>query len=106
MEDVTIQVGIGVNSGEMLAGNLGSPKKMEYTVIGDNVNVAARLTSIAKPGEILITRRTYDLTKDLVSLKLEERGKISVKGRKFKVDVFNVLGFEKGEKEDAHADHP
>ena len=87
----------------MVAGNLGSPKKMEYTVIGDNVNVAARLTSIAKPEEILITRRTLELTKDRISLNLEERGKISVKGRKFKVDVYNVLGFENSEKEDSDA---
>jgi adenylate cyclase len=94
MEEVTIQVGIGVNSGEMLAGNLGSWKKMEYTVIGDNVNVAARLTSLAKPGEILITRRTYVLTQECIPLRLEKRGKIPVKGRKIKIDVFNVLGLE------------
>lgn len=94
MNDMAIQVGIGVNSGEMLAGNLGSQKKMEYTVIGDNVNVAARLTSIAKPGEILISRRTYVLIKDRMNMRFEKRGKMPVKGRKIKIDVFNVLGFE------------
>ncbi len=92
MGDVDIQVGIGVNSGEMLAGNIGSQKKMEYTVIGDNVNVASRLTSIAKPGEILISRRTYDLIKDSISIKVERRGMVAVKGKKIEIDVFNVLG--------------
>jgi adenylate cyclase len=104
MEDATIQVGIGVNSGEMLAGNLGSQKKMEYTVIGDNVNVAARLTSLAKPDEILITRRTHVLTRDCIPLRLEKRGKMPVKGRKIKIDVFNILGFEQeGIEEDSYA---
>jgi adenylate cyclase len=92
MNDVDIQVGIGVNSGEMLAGNIGSQKKMEYTVIGDNVNVASRLTSMAKPGEILISRQTYALIKDNISLKVEERGMVAVKGKKIKIDVFNIQG--------------
>ena len=92
MDDVDIQVGIGVNSGEILAGNIGSQKKMEYTVIGDNVNVASRLTSMAKPGEILISRRTYDLIKENISVKVERRGMVAVKGKKIKIDVFNVQG--------------
>ena len=97
MSDITVHVGIGVNSGEMLAGNLGSQKKMEYTVIGDNVNVASRLTSIAKPGEILISRRTYVLIKDQIPVRLEKRGKMPVKGRRIKIDVFNVLDLEERE---------
>ncbi|MBN1850114.1 MAG: HAMP domain-containing protein [Deltaproteobacteria bacterium] len=104
MEDASIQVGIGINSGEMLAGNLGSQKKMEYTVIGDNVNVAARLTSVAKPGEILITKRTYNLTHNHISLRTEKRGKMPVKGRKIKIDVFNVLAVEDKIKESLYAD--
>ncbi len=56
-EGVSIEVGIGINSGEMVGGSLGPEKRMEYTVIGDNVNVASRLTSIAKGGEILISKQ-------------------------------------------------
>jgi adenylate cyclase len=93
MEDSTIDVGIGINSGEMVAGNLGSQKKMEYTVIGDNVNVASRLTSIAKAGEILVGSGTHALIKDKSTLKVEERGKMPVKGRKKEVSIFSVVGF-------------
>ena len=92
--DVTIQVGIGINSGEMVAGNLGSPKRMEYTMIGDNVNVASRLTSIAKPGEILISKGTLDLMKTGRKPITEEKGKIPIKGRRMEIEVFGVIGWE------------
>ena len=89
--NVNIQVGMGMNSGEMVTGNLGSRKRMEYTVIGDNVNVASGLTSLARPGEILISRQTYDLIEDKSGLNVEERGKVPVKGRKTEIAIFNVL---------------
>ena len=95
MEDMAFNVGIGINSGEMVAGNLGSAKRVEYTVIGDNVNVSARLTGLAKGTEILISRETYELIKDRDRLKIEERGEVPVKGRKTELSVFSVLGFEK-----------
>jgi adenylate cyclase len=89
---MAIQVGIGINSGVMVAGNLGSEKRMEYTVRGDNVNVASRLTSLAKPGEILISGQTYELIKDKSILNIEKRRKILVKGRKMRIGIFKVLG--------------
>jgi adenylate cyclase len=84
-------VGIGINSGEVVAGNLGSSRRMEYTVIGDHVNVAARLTSLAKGGEILITKRTYDAIGEKAGLNVEERGMAPVKGRKQEITVYCVM---------------
>ncbi|MGD2125782.1 MAG: adenylate/guanylate cyclase domain-containing protein [Desulfobacteraceae bacterium] len=91
LEDVTIGVGVGLNSGEMVAGNLGSERRMEYTVVGDNVNVASRLTALAKAGEILISKRTYDLIRDKSRLKVEERGKAPVRGRRRQITIYRVF---------------
>ncbi len=87
----SISVGVGVNSGDVVAGNLGSKKRMEYTVIGDDVNVASRLTAMARPGEILISKETYDRMENKDGLRVEERGSMEVKGRRTRISVYNVL---------------
>lgn len=56
--DVEVRLGVGVNSGEAIVGNIGSKKRMEYTVIGDVVNIAARLESIARPNQVLVGEAT------------------------------------------------
>lgn len=61
---VTIQLAIGVNTGEAVVGNIGSETRIEYTAIGDTVNVAARLEAIARPQQILITQATKDAAGD------------------------------------------
>lgn len=57
---ITIQLAIGVNTGQAVVGNVGSETRMEYTAIGDTVNVAARLEGIARPGQILVTAATQE----------------------------------------------
>jgi class 3 adenylate cyclase len=71
-------IGMGINTGYLTVGNLGSDIYKDYTVIGNQVNVAARLESLAKPGQILISQRTYSKVKGLVEV--EKVGEISVKG--------------------------
>jgi len=81
-------IGIGINSGFMTVGNIGSDMHMDYTVIGNQVNVASRLESLAKSGQILISQRTYSRVRDLVEV--EEIGKIEVKGIHDPIVTFNV----------------
>ncbi len=82
-------IGIGVNTGYVTVGNIGSDIHRDYTVIGNQVNVAARLESVAKKGEILISQRTYSKVKDLFEIK--EMGEIQVKGIHTPVKTYNVI---------------
>jgi adenylate cyclase len=84
------EVGIGVSLGEVVAGTVGTEDRMEYTVIGDSVNVAARLQDRARPGSILLTRRTYVAVKSLVDAK--SLGALKVKGKEEEVEVYEVRG--------------
>jgi adenylate cyclase len=96
MEDISLEAGVGINSGEMVAGSIGSEEKREYTVIGDSVNVSSRLTSLAKGGQILMSRQTYELIgKNRVMV--EPKGEVPVKGRKKGIGVFCVLGLQEEE---------
>jgi len=84
-----LNIGIGINTGYMTVGNIGSEFHRDYTVIGNQVNVAARLESKAKPGEILITQRTYSKTKGIATF--EEGGRFKLKGIHSPVAVYRVL---------------
>ncbi len=88
-----VTVGIGITSGEVIAGYLGSSKSLEYTVIGDVVNTASRLCSRAKAGEIIVSESTYNRVKDFFDI--EEMPEMHVKGKSLPLRCYRVLG-EKG----------
>lgn len=84
-----LKVGIGMHSGFLVAGNLGSSRRMDYTIIGDTVNVAARLEGIAEAGEVIISQSTRDHLSDY--FKLEERKPVMVKGKTKPIPIYNVI---------------
>jgi class 3 adenylate cyclase len=92
--DDPINIGIGVNTGLAISGNLGSIKRMEFTVIGDTVNLAARLESRAQIGQILIGAGTYNKVRDVVEA--EALGPLTVKGKTEAVDVWALKGLKVG----------
>lgn len=81
--------GIGISSGKVVVGNIGSPHHMDYTAIGDEVNTASRLQSLAKGGQILVSRSIYEATQHSFSFK--EYGLINIKGKRKAIEVFEVL---------------
>ena len=87
-----IEAGIAINTGEVIIGNIGSPERMDYTAIGDAVNLTARLEEIAAEGEIVISGNTYSLVKNLVDCRKMEP--ITVRGKKNPIAVYKVVSIQ------------
>jgi len=86
-----VQFGIGINTGEALAGNVGSLGRAEYTVIGDAVNLASRICSATPGGEVWVGPETYHQAADY--LQVEELEPQTFKGKVEKVVVYRVIGW-------------
>ena len=86
------EVSIGINTGEMVSGNIGSSslKRLDYTVIGDAVNMSQRLQSIAHPGQIIISEATYQRVKE--SFQCRPVGEMLLKNKAKPVMAYEVLG--------------
>ena len=84
-----VQVRIGINTGEVVSGNIGSQTRMDYTVVGDNVNLAARIEANARVGEVHVSESTYlEVEEHVAATRLEP---IIVKNRVQPVQIYSVI---------------
>lgn len=87
----SVQLRVGVNSGDMLAGLMGSNQRMDYTVVGDAVNLASRLCSEAKPGEVLVSAPIYRAVKGRPGLRAANPRRLRVRGKSEPVTICSII---------------
>ncbi len=94
-QDPPLYLGVGIATGPAIVGNIGSSVLRDYTAIGDSVNLASRLQSLARPGQILLNLRAYEQVKDQVIAR--ELGYLKIKGHSSPDLVFEVLDLREGD---------
>jgi len=87
--DIDFQIRVGINTGEVVVGKVGSDLRYEYSALGDTMNVAARMETAAPPGGILVTAETHRFV--AARFRTEDRGEIDVKGKSAPVRAFEIL---------------
>jgi len=90
-ESFRLGVNIGIHTGQAVVGNVGGSELMDYTAVGDTVNLAARLQGLSNQSEITISAATYDIVKDRIRAELQ--GERLVKGRETAVTIYHVKDF-------------
>lgn len=89
MAESPIELRVGINSGQMYAGTLGSEHRMEFTVVGDAVNLASRLCNACTPGEVLLSSQVYRT--GMSNIKVETQGQLLVKGKAEAITTYRLL---------------
>ena len=87
---VTVQIRVGLNSGDVVVGAIANDLRMDYTAIGETTHLAARMEQAARPGTVLIAPATLDLVEGFVAVKAQ--GPVPVKGRREPVEVYELSG--------------
>ena len=84
-----IRMGIGINTGEAVAGSIGTDTRMEYTAVGDVINTASRICGIAKPDQIVVTESVYEKVKDHFQTKM--LGMVQLKGKSQPIALYEIV---------------
>ena len=87
--DIDFKMRIGLNSGPVIVGSIGDDLRMDYTAVGDTVNLASRMESLAKPGGVLVSANTYKIAHDF--FEFESQGKLAVKGKEEPQEAFELI---------------
>jgi class 3 adenylate cyclase len=84
-------MGIGIASGEAILGNIGSPHYMSHTIIGDAVNIAARLVQAAKPREVLVSGSVHEAIRELLPRDAAvSHDRVALRGKTGTTDVYSI----------------